>query len=191
MRTQLTFWVLLVGLLVPGLALGVATQETESFESLTNNPYHMSWQMIRCDNSTSISNANGDALGGQLCEAGDWTTAVDCRGMSNISIRYFEYSAQGTSVAKIWDCTLRPGPVGVGSTLGGSEPGVEDPSSAPSAADPDPMCVSLDDGVPVVIDGANPGVQVVNLSEQELHFIVGEIHACTDCDSTLIVSCGR
>jgi hypothetical protein len=114
--------------------------------------------------------------------------------MTNISIRYFEYSAAGSSTLKVWDCTHRPGPVGVGSTLGGSEPGVEDPSGVlgvMSAADPDPLCVSLDDGAAVVINGLAAGVQMLNLSDQEPHFLVGEIHACTNCDSTFILSCGR
>lgn len=191
MQALLLFVVLL---LAPCAAWAQAAQETESFASFVNTEAHLEAQLIRCDNTPGIAPTTETPLSGQACEAGDWTTPLDCRGTTNIGVRYFEYSAAGTSTAKVWDCLRIPGPAGLiatQSTLGGSIPGVEAPGGAPSAADPDPLCVSLDTAAGVTLSGTTATTQLMNLSNQTLHFIVGEIDACTNCDSTLVVSCGR
>ena len=189
MRARTILWGLVL-LLAPAAAWSQA-QETESFQSLASTIEHSEFQMIRCDNTPGIPPTTESPLSGQACVAGDWTRAVDCRGHTNIGVRYFEYSAAGTSTAKVWDCLSIPGPAPSTSSGGGSIPGVEAPGGTPSAADPDPLCVSLDDTAGVTLSGTTATTQLMNLSEQALHFIVGEIDACTNCDSTLVVSCGR
>ena len=185
---------LLVGLLVPGVALAQA-QLTSSYDGRVDSETHREAQLIRCDNSTSIADTNPASdtpIGGETCVSGDWSKPLDCRGQKNLSVFYFEYGA-GSADAKIWDCLSIPGTtVTAPSTLGGTIPGTEAPGGTPSAADPDPLCVSLDDAASITIDGNNPGIQLFRLDNQDFHFIVGEINTCTgNCDSTLVASCGR
>lgn len=181
----LTFFSVLA-LVVPSLGWA-QSQKTISKIQRHSGETHQEVQLIRCDSSSSIT--GNSPLGGESCTAGDWSIAMDCRDATNISIRYHEYSAAGSSVAKIWDCLSIPGPVSTPSTLGGTVPGTEAPGATPSAADPDPLCVDITAAASVTMNGTT--TQLFNLSNQKLHFIVGEIDACTNCDSTLVGSCGR
>jgi len=176
-------------LLVPGVALAQASNISTSKRTIQNSENHLEVQLVRCDASASIT---GDSpVGGETCEAGDWSEALDCRNFTNLGATYFEYSAAGSSVVKIWDCLSLPGTTTTASSSGGTAPSVEAPGATPSAADPDPLCVDLTLGAGVTLNGTAAGTQLMNLSNQKLHFIVGEIDACTSCDSTLVVSCGR
>jgi len=179
----------LVLLLAPNAAWAQA-QLTTSYEQRANNEYHFEAQLIRCDNSASI--AGSGPVGGETCTSGDWSKPVDCRGKTNISINYFEYGG-GSGIAKVWDCMYVPGgPAASPSTAGGSVPGTEAPAGTPDGTDPDPLCVSLDDAAGISLVGTAATVQKLNLSNQELHYIVGEIDDCTgNCDASLFVSCGR
>lgn len=188
MRTRLLL-VGLVLLLAPSAAWAQA-QLTTSYAQFQNNENHLEAQLIRCDVSGGI--AGDGVIGGETCVSGDWSKPLDCRDKLNVGIRFFEYGG-GSGIAKIWDCQHIPdGPPAAPSTAGGSVPGTEAPAGTPSPADPDPLCVSLDDAAGVSIVGTAATVQMLNFSDQKFHFIVGEIDDCTgNCDSTLIVSCGR
>lgn len=184
------YWIVLVALLAPASAWAAAGQLTTSFEQRANSDAHFEVQLIRCDNSAAI--AGSGPVGGETCESGDWSRVVDARGYTNVSIGFFEYGG-GSGAAKLWNCMSVPGgPPAAPSTVGGSVPGTEAPGEAPSAADPDPLCVSLDDAAGVSIVGTAATVQSLNISDQVLHFLVGEIDDCTgECDSTLFLSLGR
>jgi hypothetical protein len=126
-------------------------------------------------------------LGGEFCESGDWSLPMYCGDMSNIRVTFIEYG-DGSGEAKLWNCLK----VGSASTGGGSLPGTEAPSAAPGAGDPDPLCMDLTLAAGVTLNGTNTGTQFLNLDGQQVQYLVGEIQTCTaNCDSTLIVSCGR
>ena len=187
MRLWLTLTVL--ALAVPTVSWAAASNITTSKVQRHGGEHHQEVQLIRCDASASIT---GDSpLGGETCEAGDWSAPMDCRDATNIGVRYFEYSAAGSSVVKIWDCLKVPGAAPNTSSGGGTIPGTEAPGGTPSAADPDPLCVDITAAASVTLNGTAAGTQMMNLSNQKLHYIIGEIDACTNCDSTLVVSCGR
>ncbi len=186
MRLWLTLTVL--ALVVPTVSRAAASNINTSKVQRHAGEHHQEVQLIRCD----VGNLAGDnPLGGELCEAGDWSDPVDCRDATNIGIRYFEYSAAGSSEVIIWDCLMVPGSTPNTSTGGGTIPGVEAPGGTPSAADPDPLCVDVTAAASVTLNGTAAGVQMLNLSNQKFHYLIGEIEACTDCESTLVVSCGR
>jgi hypothetical protein len=185
-------------LLVPVGVWAVHRTGTSYFHQLIYSETNKAVQMIRCDVSGSIPDYGTIAgrdygwAGGGTCTSGDWTDPIDCTDMNNVSVMFFEYGA-GSAVAKVWNCLQIPGPASITtSTAGFSIPGVEAPYNIPSGADPDPLCVSLDDSVGATLDGNNPGTQMMNISDQQLFFLVGEIDDCTgNCDSTLVISCGR
>jgi hypothetical protein len=180
MNTKRTLILIGLLILVPVLAWAAASQLSTSLALQQQTSETRRYQLIRCDNSASIT---GDsAAGGETCEAGDWSVAIDCTGMTHLSARYFEYGA-GSGEAKIWDCTESEG-VSDALTTNPAE------ASRPSAADPAPLCADLTAGASVTLDGTT--TTLMNLSNIELHYIIGGIHACTgNCDSTLVVSCGR
>ena len=172
-------------------AWGVAEQLTATYLSLNNSKLSKTAMVIRCDNSLSLSNTG--AIGGEVCQTGDWSRAYDCSDMQHLTVQYWEYGA-GNSDILIWNCARIPG--STADTGGGTKPGEEDPSGvadAADAADPDPLCYELT--VPAGITAGNfDGVTntFLHLSGQHFHHIVAEIQDCTgDCDSTLILSCGQ
>ena len=177
--------ILIVGvlLLAPSLALAAAEQLTNTYLQISNTSEVQNLQLIRC-----VAGGGDDTpAGGEDCEAGDWSKPVDARNFNYVTLQYQEYSAAGSSTAKLWSCEYMPG----GTTSeGGSVPGLEDPASAPTAADPDPICVSLDDAAGATVDGLTTGNQGFTL-EGKFGFIIGEIHACSSCDSTMRLSVGR
>jgi hypothetical protein len=180
----------LVVLLAPGAAWA-QSQLTTSFAQRQINEKHYEAQLIRCDVSSSI--AGDSAIGGETCVSGDWSRAIDCRGATNISMMFFEYGT-GSAQAYVWNCLSVPGgPPAAPSTAGGTVPGTEAPGGTPGPTDPDPLCVELAAAANVLdFDGLAGGTQMINEGETKLHFIVGEIEDCTNnCDSTLVVSCGR
>lgn len=174
-------------LLLPVAGWGVAAQLSTTFQQLTFTPTFREALLIRCDNSGSLTGA--DTPAGETCESGDWSLPLDCRDMTHLKARFYEYGA-GSGEAKIWSC-IRLG--GAGTNDGGTVPGTEAPGGSPSAADPDPLCVDLTAGAGITdFDGLTTGTIELNLSDQSLDSIVGEIEDCTgDCDSTLVVSCSR
>jgi len=189
MKTLLTF-IGLVVLLAPGTAWS-QSQLTTTFEQRVNTENYVEFQLIRCDESASIA-GTGPVGGDDDCVSGSWTRAVSARDYKNLKVQFYEYGG-GSAIAKVWNCVHVPGgPAASPSTTGGSVPGTEAPGGTPSAADPDPLCVSLDDSAGVSLVGTAATVQELNISNQVLHYIVGEIDDCTgNCDSTLNLSLGR
>ena len=177
-------------LAVAGLVYGQAALLNESQKGLISTETFKEFQLFRCDNSASIAGI-GDS-GGVICESGDWSSAVDCRGFTQVTLHYFEYGA-GSGRVRLWNCvdpvgspTTKNSPLIAGVTI----PGVEDPSSAPSAADPDPLCVDLVAGAGATVIGTVAGTQQLTISDVGLNYLVGEIDDCTgNCDGTFHVSC--
>ena len=191
---------LLLGLLVlsPGLSLADLEETTRDGVDVVSQPHdiYRSTQLVRCDESDSItaehtaSAIRPDPVGGtNTCAADDFTPALDCRGMTIMTAHFFEYDASGTAEAKIWHCIDSPGfedhPV-----TGANE---EAPVTAPSSADPKPLCVDVTAGAGVTMLGTTAGVQELSISGVAWNWLVGEIQACAtnDCDSTLRISCSR
>jgi hypothetical protein len=142
-------FVFLLALLLP-TGVWAQSQMTDSFEQRVSAEVHKEVQMFRCDNSGSIPGTG--PIGGESCTSGNWTKPLDCRDQTNLHVRFHEYGA-GSADAKIWDCLMIPvPPATTASTAGGSIPGTEAPAATPSAADPDPLCVSLDDSAGVTIE---------------------------------------
>ncbi len=178
-------------------AWGTAEQLTATYLSLNNSRQSKTAMMIRCDNSGGLSDTG--PIGGEPCESGDWSRPYDCSDFQHLTIKFFAYGS-GTAQLLVWDCSKIPG--STADDGGGTFPGEEDPSGGVDAtdpADPDPLCYELT--LPAGVDSGNffdglvdggAGTQFLHLSGQQFHFIVAEIEDCTgNCDSTVILSCGR
>ena len=189
MRRALMAAVLVFAL--PALVWAVAAQTRTSFTPKRTTIDYRSWQAIRCDVSASI--AGDGPEGGETCEAGDWSAAMDCQGMDDMVVQYHEYGSGSGSVL-IWNCSKPLGSIGPptkrGNQVAGIDgPGVEAPSSAPSAADPDPLCVQLGNAMDGTTNVAN---QRQAFTGQTFDFIIVEQDACaTNCDGTIEVACSR
>lgn len=178
-------------LLALGLVLGItwtpawlwaaAAQISDSRGNVDTGPSYVYRQLVRCDNSASIAGTSDS--GGETCESGDWSLPLDCRGAKDVTLYFYEYGA-GSGEAKLWDC--------IQSTGFDTFAAAEDPTAAPSAADPDPLCVDVTAGAGVTVIGTTAGVQRVTFENLNPAYLVGEIQDCTgNCDSTLAVSCRR
>ena len=170
----------------PSVAWAQAAQLENSYQEDMNTSLRHSAQLIRCDVSLGIATQD-TPRGGETCESGDWSLPLDCREMTTLRVEYYEYGT-GDGVAKIWNCQ---NPVGVGTgTI--AAVGTEAPGGAPSASDPDPLCVDITASAGVTLDGLSTGTIFLNVSDQNLEYIIGEIETCTgNCDSTLLASCGH
>lgn len=184
---------LLVGLLVVCPSVGWAqAQLTGSDLTRMSTPNYLEKQLFRCDISGSITGdgvIGGEASG--VCSSGDWTTPTDCRGKNTLRAMFHEYGT-GSGEAKIWNCLSVQPATGYlpGTNDGASVPGTEAPGVPGGPTDPDPLCTDLTAAAGVTLDGTT--TTLMQLSDQTLGFIVGELQDCTNnCDSTLVVSCGR
>jgi len=144
---------------------------------------HYTETNFRCDNSGSLAGTSGP-IGGVTCASGTWFAAVDARGAVLAGLTVIEYG-DGSGAWSLWDCIDPPGSDG---TLAGvSPPGVEDPASAPTPADPDPLCtkINLDpDGAEVVLNGVLP--RELHFSDRTFHYLIIRTDTCTgNCDATL------
>lgn len=184
------FLAILGGLLVGGLLTASSAlaqgQLTDSYVRISKTTEYVSYQPIRCDNSAAIAGADSPTSG-ETCVSGDYSKPYDARGYKNLLVQYWEYGG-GSGQVFVWSCNQA---VGAPGTFGGV--GSEPPANAPSAADPEPLCVELAAGAGVAdFDGLTTGTVMLNLSNQVLNWIVIEIQDCTgDCDGTVMVGLGR
>ncbi len=167
-------WIFLAAFLVLG---GVVFAAQDINNLVRRNAGGLTWrfrdaQLIRCDDSLALTDSAG------ACSAGDWSDVLDCRGMTTMTAMFHVYS--GTAEARIWNCA---------NSEGFSLPGVEDPASAPTSADPDPLCSDLTAGAGVTMEGS--AVTLFGRDELALSYLIGEIQACTNCDATLSIACAR
>lgn len=150
-------------------------------------PGHYSITQFRCDNSGSLAGTSGP-IGGVTCTSGSWFDAVDARGALVGSLSVYEYGT-GSGSWSIWNCVRPAGSSGDDAIPGVALPGVEDPASAPSPSDPDPLCVKVN------IDNAGAEVPINGLLPHEVHFnnrtfdyLVVRTDTCTgNCDASLEV----
>lgn len=176
----------LVVLLFAPAAWGAAAQLTDSYLDLGGTQHSKSIMAIRCDNSAAIAGTTG--IGGETCESGDWSRALDCQDAQHLTVQFFEYGT-GSAQLFVWNCQKIAG----STSAGGTSPGEEAPASAPSAADPDPLCYELTTPAGIAdFDGLAAGDTFLHLSGNQFHHVIAEIENCTsDCDSTVILSCGE
>jgi len=173
----------LLSLLIAPSAFAAASALSKSFNKTANSSTYRAVQLIRCNEGTAAADAN--SLTGEQCEAGDWSRkSLDCTGMATVTVKYIEYGTSST--AKVWSCLRRDGDL----TAGGTEPGEEDPSGTPTAADPDPLCIELSAVAGVTLSGTTGTSQGFTLPGG-YDYLVGEIDAASSSDSTLFVSCSR
>ncbi len=164
---------------------GAALTSTSVKSTRPTSPYRTELHQYRCDNSNSIPGT--DAFGGETCAAGDWWPAVDAHGAKVVTLSGKEY---GTGAGQ-WSLFNCEDPVGSGTnelpTV--SRPGIEDPNSAPTPADPDPLCTRINvdaSGATIPLDGV--GTQEIHFSGQGRTFahLVVRTDVCTgECDASL------
>ena len=176
MRRLLLFAALL---LVPSEALAVAAQISTSFSRLDNqNGAAPTWVLARCaDSEASPSTANGEP-----CEAGDWTLPVRVGGGNPILSFYYRTTA-GTSTARIWGCTDFLG-TAVDTHLATNSP------ASTTSAETAPVCADITAGAGITLNGTTVILFQVD-NTNRFDWIVGEIDACTTCDSVLIMQRSR
>lgn len=150
-------------------------------------PGHYLITQFRCDNSGSITGTSGP-VGGITCTSGSWFDAVDARGALVGSLSVYEYGA-GSGSWSLWNCVNPAGSSGIDAIPGVAAPGIEDPNSAPSSADPDPLCtkVNLDSaGAEIPITGNL--TKEVHLNSRTFDYLVVRTDTCTgNCDASLEV----
>lgn len=173
---------------VPSVGWSVAALTNTSFQKIRSTPKFAKYQMIRCDDSTTLTGADGPA-NGEACEDGDWTNGVDARPFDTIVVKAFEYGTGALSLL-IWDCSILHGSDDVaGATVqdlpqgGGGSTTALAPGSPAGSGDPDPQCVDI---TPVGgINGLAAGVSKVRISGP-FDFIYIELDSCTaNCDVTV------
>lgn len=166
-----------------------AAQLTESFKRTGRAPSGgIQVQVLRLDVSGGITDTDA-GIGGETgsISDGDWSTAVDCSGLTRLAVGFWEYGT-GTAELHVWNCF---------DSFGFSAAGVEDPNSNPDPNDPDPLCVDLTiggspAGPPVTIIGTTAGVQFWAPPPFLLNKIVFEIRDCDgECDATAVLQCGN
>lgn len=139
----------------------------------------------RCDNSGALT---GDGpVGGETCAAGNWWPAVLGYGARAVTLSGLEYGT-GSGEWSLWNCQDPVGS-GPGELPTVSAPGFEDPASAPTPGDPDPLCTRIN------VDAAGLALPLNGTSTQEIHFsgqartfshLVVRTDACTgNCDASL------
>lgn len=182
---------------IAGLVYAVAALTNASAGKRYSGKGYVEQQLIRCDVGGGViadagSVVNG-SVDGESCEAGDWTAPLDCRGYTTIGVWYHLLDSATSGTAQIWNCNIPEGVIGVtdgqGSIATLGLPGAIAPSTAPTDANPGPLCVDLLAGAGVTMAGTTAGVQYWSDGPIDLGFIVGEIGACSTCDGILHVRC--
>lgn len=188
----------------PALVYAVAAQTTGSFAIIYNRAdtdgdrLSTAAQMILCDVSGNVPDGTpSDArVGGETCETGDWTEALDCTGASVVTMTVNEFGT-GSGEVVLWNVqpalgtATTPPLVRGGPTLSNlGLPGVEAPYATPGPTDPDPLAVNLNvsNGVTTVVDGTS--VRALSVTDRAFDYLVAEIDDCTgNCDMRVVVRC--
>lgn len=189
-------YIAVILILVAGLL--VSAQLNNSFDSLSNIDVFRSAQLVRLDESDTLTNttikADGQIIGDDQVvsgetpadtASGDHTKSLDCRGFVAFAADAFEYGT-GSCEFKVWNCLTSSGfeiPSGLTTTTVA-------PADAPTSADPDPFCTDLTAAAGVTLDG----VLTTHFSQTGVvtNFLVGELQTITgSCDATFMLSCAR